>query len=195
MTKPDGWRRCPGCADPPLPALALGVIRPMRDQRPTAEGSCSGKTGRVSGTSKYAKLAALLAASGANVVELTFAEVASVVPDGLPESAYRYRTWWTSNTDASAQSRHGWTRAGYRVSQVDLTNRVVTFVQHSCRPAAGNRPEAIPTGVKPRSTQPDTQRRAPIDGHGGSNHLGDTRQLSGPNRPGLPVVAYGRPGR
>jgi hypothetical protein len=92
------------------------------------------------GTSRYAKLAALLAASGADVVELAFAEVASVVPDGLPESAYRYRTWWTSNTDASAQSRHGWSGAGYGVSQVDLINRVVTFVQNTCCPAAANQP-------------------------------------------------------
>jgi hypothetical protein len=120
----------------------------------------------VSGTSKYAKLATLLAASGANVVELTFAEVASVVPDGLPESAYRYRTWWTSNTDCSAQSRHGWTRAGYRVSQVDLTNRVVTFVQHTRCPAAVNQaavnqPEAIRAGVKRRPDARGRARQAP----------------------------------
>jgi hypothetical protein len=122
----------------------------------------------VGGTSKYAKLATLLGASGANVVELTFAEVASVVPDGLPESAFRYRTWWTSNTDASPQSRHGWTRAGYRVSQVDLANRVVTFVQHPCcsaamNPAEVNPPEAIPTRIKLHAAEhptTNTDRRA-----------------------------------
>jgi len=96
--------------------------------------------------SKYAKLAALLAASGGTVVELTFAEVASVVPDGLPESAYRYRTWWTSNTDCSAQSRHGWTRAGYRVSRVDLADRVVTFVQRDGCPAVADQPQTIAAG-------------------------------------------------
>jgi hypothetical protein len=81
----------------------------------------------VIGPSKYADLAALLAASGVSILQLTFAEIAKVLPDGLPGSAYRYRTWWTSNTGSSAQSRHGWMSAGYQVSQVDLVNHVVIF--------------------------------------------------------------------
>ena len=91
--------------------------------------------GLVSGASKYAPLARLLTTCGADVVEMTFAEVDRVVPGGLPESAYRYRTWWTVSVGNSAQSRHGWTGAGYRVSRVDLTNGVVVFAKQPDCPA------------------------------------------------------------
>ncbi len=47
----------------------------------------------------------------------------------MPESAYRYRTWWTVHVGNSAQSRHGWISAGYRVSWVDLAKQVVTFAR------------------------------------------------------------------
>jgi hypothetical protein len=87
----------------------------------------------VNRPSKYARLAGQLAATGAMVIELSLAEVDKLVPDGLPESAYRYRTWWTSNTGLTAQSRHGWTNAGYQVSQVDLTNGVIVFTQQTDR--------------------------------------------------------------
>ena len=85
--------------------------------------------GLVSGTSKYAPLARLLTTCGADVVEMTFAEVDRVVPGGLPESAYRYRTWWTVSVGNSAQSRHGWIDAGYRVLRVDLAKHTVTFIK------------------------------------------------------------------
>ena len=94
-----------------------------------------GETERVNRPSKYARLAGQLAAAGAMIIELTFAEVDKLIPGGLPESAYRYRTWWTSNAGNSAQSRHGWTGAGYRVSRVDLTNGVVVFAKQPDCPA------------------------------------------------------------
>jgi hypothetical protein len=83
----------------------------------------------VSGASKYAPLARQLAASGAMQIDMTFAQVDQVVPGGLPKSAFEYRTWWTANTGYSAQSRYGWTIAGYRVSRVDLNGHLVTFTK------------------------------------------------------------------
>jgi hypothetical protein len=83
----------------------------------------------VSEASKYAPLARLLARGHSEVVEMTFTEVDEVVSGGLPESAYRYRTWWTVSVGNSAQSRHGWIGAGYRVSAVDLDRRLVTFTK------------------------------------------------------------------
>ncbi len=79
--------------------------------------------------SKYSQLGKFLAANGATVIEMSFAEVATLLPDGLPEAAYGYRTWWTSRAGNSAQSRHGWASAGYRVSHVDLTKGSVTFTR------------------------------------------------------------------
>lgn len=108
----------------------------------------------MSGASKYAPLARLLAACGADVVEMTFAEVDRVVPGGLPESAYRYRTWWTVHVGNSAQSRHGWIRAGYLVSQVDLVKHLVTFAKTATRHEASGSPAgpaAIATQTRPGS--------------------------------------------
>jgi hypothetical protein len=47
----------------------------------------------VTGVSKYVRLADRLTARGAGVVEMPFAQVDEFVTDGLPASAYRYRTW------------------------------------------------------------------------------------------------------
>jgi len=66
---------------------------------------------------------------------MTFEQVAEVVVDGLPDSAYRYRTWWTSANN-SAQSRYGWLAAGYQVARVDLTSRLVCFTRSARRPPA-----------------------------------------------------------
>jgi hypothetical protein len=123
-----------GCGKAPFALVDVSLPSAVSGYRPgpLSAGDRSADTARVRGTSKYAGLAALLSATGAAQIELTFAEVAKVVPDGLPVSAYRYRTWWTSNTDSSAQSRYGWTPAGYRVSQVDLTNGLVIFTRADC---------------------------------------------------------------
>ena len=83
----------------------------------------------MSATSKYTPLAVLLAANGADAIQMTFAEVDKVVAGGLPASAYRYRTWWTRYGGNSAQSHSGWIVAGYRVSGVDLTSRRVIFTK------------------------------------------------------------------
>ena len=80
----------------------------------------------MDGPSKYTPLASLLAAAGDPLIELTFAEVDKLLPGGLPESAYRYRTWWTS-VGNSAQCRYGWIAVGYRVARVDLAAQVVRF--------------------------------------------------------------------
>ena len=100
--------------------------------------------GLVSGASKYAPLARLLTTRGADVVEMTFAEVDRVVPGGLPESACRYRTWWTVSVGNSAQSRHGWTCAGYQVSQVDLVKHLVTFAKAATAMRQVAAPQARP---------------------------------------------------
>jgi hypothetical protein len=83
----------------------------------------------MSGESKYAPLAKHLAAIGAAMIDMALVDLDALLSGGLPASAYRYRTWWTSNADATAQSRHGWRRAGYLVSQVDLSEGTVVFTR------------------------------------------------------------------
>src|SRR5690349_5326386 len=98
----------------------------------------------MDGGSKYAPLANRLSAIGDPVIEMTFAEVDKLLPGGLPESAFRYRTWWTSRAGNSAQSRYGWICAGYQVSRVDLGGQRVWFIKVKAGTVAG--PVAGPAG-------------------------------------------------
>jgi hypothetical protein len=77
---------------------------------------------------KYEPICELLARSGKHRVALSFQAIADLV-DGLPASAYNHEAWWR---DASAGTRHtqassGWLAAGYRVVDLDLNARQVTF--------------------------------------------------------------------
>lgn len=73
---------------------------------------------------KYAPLAAHLRAS-TPPVRMTFDEVGTLV-GGLPPSAYRYRQWWENHGGTHVQAV-AWLEEGWRVDEVDLGRRVVTF--------------------------------------------------------------------
>lgn len=77
--------------------------------------------------SKYDHLTAHLNELGdeAGRITLSFPELASIIPDGLPPIAYRDRPWW-ANTMSSGQGR-SWMTAGWRVASVDLQGRTVIF--------------------------------------------------------------------
>ena len=64
-------------------------------------------------------------------VNLTFRQINDIVSGGLPSSAYRYQAWWSNETSGSHVQARSWLDAGYRVRQVDLTARAVTFAAES----------------------------------------------------------------
>ena len=60
-------------------------------------------------------------------VTLTFGQIDEIVPGGLPSSAFRYQAWWSNETSGSHVQALSWQVGGYRVVQVDLAARTVTF--------------------------------------------------------------------
>jgi len=60
-------------------------------------------------------------------VILAFAEIEGIISDNLPLGAVREAEWWT-NTRGSAQGR-AWIDVGWKVQNVDLNNRTVTFIK------------------------------------------------------------------
>ena len=82
----------------------------------------SGKTG-----TKYTPLNRYLIrrAKYTDRATLSFAEIEGIVGDNLPFGAIRNQSWW-SNTQSSSQGR-AWTNAGWRVHDVNLQERTVTF--------------------------------------------------------------------
>lgn len=76
---------------------------------------------------KYDDLAELLRRQGGERVTLTFEQVASAVPDGLPPSAYRHRGWRANESNGPHVHAKAWWEAGWPVTTVDFAGRTATF--------------------------------------------------------------------
>lgn len=65
-------------------------------------------------------------------VRLTFAEIAAIIGDPLPHSAFKYREWWSNQSDTSNRPQAAaWMQAGFAVQSVnqDPSNGSVEFVR------------------------------------------------------------------
>jgi len=61
----------------------------------------------------------------ADQVTLSFARIEGIIGDNLPLGAVQNRSWW-SNTESSVQGQ-AWMNASWRVEEVNLQERIVTF--------------------------------------------------------------------
>ncbi|MDH5449941.1 MAG: hypothetical protein OEX77_03415 [Candidatus Bathyarchaeota archaeon] len=61
----------------------------------------------------------------ADQVTLSFARIEGIIGDNLPLGAVRNRSWW-SNKESSIQGQ-AWMNARWRVEEVNLQERIVTF--------------------------------------------------------------------
>jgi hypothetical protein len=61
----------------------------------------------------------------ADQVTLSFARIEGIIGDNLPLGAVRNRSWW-SNTESNVQGQ-AWMNASWRVEDVNLQERIVTF--------------------------------------------------------------------
>ena len=81
-------------------------------------------------STKYAPLRDFLRASPESVPEVTlsFEQMAMILGDSLPRSAYDHRQWWENQREhASRPQANAWMEAGYQVQRVDFTGRWVRF--------------------------------------------------------------------
>jgi predicted transcriptional regulator len=85
--------------------------------------------------SRYAKLALYLQTQTDERVRLTFNEIEQIVGSELPKSAYQHRSWWANDAASHVQSQQ-WLDAGWRVSQINLTDQTVVFVKAKDREAS-----------------------------------------------------------
>ena len=76
---------------------------------------------------KYSLLSEYLArrARYAGLATLTFAKIESIIGDNLPSSASRDTRWW-NNTPSHLQAQ-AWMDVGWRVKDVNLSDKTVTF--------------------------------------------------------------------
>ena len=64
--------------------------------------------------SKYNRLRNHLQKQAENAVTLSFGEIEDIIHSGLPNSAFRYSSWWANSPKHTPQSR-AWGSAGYTV--------------------------------------------------------------------------------
>ncbi|MDY0273712.1 MAG: HNH endonuclease signature motif containing protein [Advenella sp.] len=74
--------------------------------------------------SKYANLYEHLKKSDKNSVKMSFADIEKLIGFTLPESAYKYRAWWSPSKTHTAAS--GWERLGWKAS-VNMETEAVSF--------------------------------------------------------------------
>ncbi|MEM2673495.1 MAG: hypothetical protein QXG34_02100 [Candidatus Bathyarchaeia archaeon] len=84
---------------------------------------------------KYAYLSMLLArkAKFQNKITFSFAEIEGSIGEKLPKSAYERKDWW-SNVRGRSPSET-WLTVGWRVSEVNLKEKTVTFIKDGNQPA------------------------------------------------------------
>ena len=78
--------------------------------------------------SKYQPLAAYLADQPGPTAMLTFAQIEALLGFPLPPTAYTQHSWWSGAVGGHAQVR-AWQAAGWRVEQVRVRARTVTFAR------------------------------------------------------------------
>ena len=74
---------------------------------------------------QYQRLERHLRAAGRHRVEMTFAEVAQVIGEPLPDSAHQHPAWWGSDPK---HTQSVWLDADYTASP-NLTAQKVTFAK------------------------------------------------------------------
>jgi len=74
---------------------------------------------------QYQRLERHLRAAGRPRIEMTFAEVAQVIGEKLPPSAYQYPAWWGSDPK---HTQAVWLDVGYTASP-NLTAQKVVFTK------------------------------------------------------------------
>jgi hypothetical protein len=75
---------------------------------------------------KYARLAEFLREQRTDEVALTFDRIEKITGAKLPQSAKRYRAWWSNNARNSVMTRV-WLAAGFRSERVNMEGRKLVF--------------------------------------------------------------------
>jgi CBS domain-containing protein len=79
--------------------------------------------------SRYAPLTSYLKAQSkkSDKVRLTFSQIATIIGDSLPPSAFNHRAWWAN--DLNHTQANAWLDAGWRATYLNMSNETVTFAR------------------------------------------------------------------
>ncbi|TAM01114.1 MAG: HNH endonuclease [Paraburkholderia sp.] len=121
---------------------------------------------------KYDALEAHLRSLTGDTVRLTFEEINTMLPKGLPPSAYEHPPFW-SNTDSHVHAV-AWQRAGWRTVGHNLEQQYVDFRRFASVPPDGPQADAEPADEAAALAASDD---AAADGTADDSKDGENRQL------------------
>ncbi len=81
---------------------------------------------------------------------MRFAEIEDIIGDKLPDSAYKYKHWWSNIRNHTPSE--SWLTVGWRVDEVNLEKEKVTFVREE--KLSEEKPE-IRGGSRDRKSAPE----------------------------------------
>ena len=87
--------------------------------------------------SKYAPLYDYLLALRWSKISITFSELEQVLRFALPNSAYVHRAWWANNGQRHCHAQ-AWLDAGYKIENVDLRAKTVSFLESGLPGTSGS---------------------------------------------------------
>jgi CBS domain-containing protein len=111
-----------------IPEAPVGAPPPQPAAPPEAATLIPADEPSSPSEGRYIRLAEQLVSQmpGVDQVTFTFDEVEVIIHGQLPKSAFAHRSWWANDSVSHPQSR-SWLDAGWRVANLSLTNRLVTF--------------------------------------------------------------------
>ena len=62
-------------------------------------------------------------------VRLSFEHIERMLKEELPPSAKQHRAWWSNETQGSHVQAHSWMDAGWKVDEVNFSEKWVRFVR------------------------------------------------------------------
>jgi hypothetical protein len=77
---------------------------------------------------KYEPLKRYLESSGNDFIDLSFSEIERILGFRLPDSACRYRAWWSNEGGTHAHSL-SWLEAGYKTIKINMLSKTIRFTR------------------------------------------------------------------
>jgi hypothetical protein len=67
--------------------------------------------------------------SGIRKKQIAFEDIAKMIKDKLPPTAYKNPNWWSNDSRSPGRQSYAWLSAGFKVCDLNLGQHLVTFAR------------------------------------------------------------------
>jgi len=108
-----------------VPLLLIPAFWRWIDQRSKQNNSTEVRAGKYTPLKKYLMALPPLQRQ----ITLPFTKIEEILKDGLPDSARQHKSWWANEVKGRHVQASAWLEASWKVKDVDLTSRRVSFMR------------------------------------------------------------------